>query len=220
MVFKNSRSFLSLIKDFHTEKQWTDVTIQYKGGSVTCHKFILGTASPILHDYLAKSNTECDTETLVLDGYFEQAEVEQLLSYVYGVSDKIPPSFMYLFSTHLQVKPDIKPEPDEPNHVTDNDVIGLWTEDDWNDDKPGSKYKYSKYDDDDDFIDDSGQYSDECDSDYVKPVRKPKIKNKVIKTENGLKKYECMYCKELVNKESLKITEFIKTLAMVSHFCY
>ena len=119
MVFRNSRPFISLIKDFYGEKKWTDVTIQYRGGSVTCHKFILGTASPILHNYLAKSNTDCDIETLVLDESFSHSEVEQFLSYLYGVSHKIPQSFLYLFSvsTLVQVKPqldDIKFEPVEP----------------------------------------------------------------------------------------------------------
>ena len=60
--------------------------------------------------------------------------MEQFLAYVYGVNNKLPQAFAFLFPSHLQVKPDIKHEPEE-NHQGAGGFVGLWNCDDW----PNSK---------------------------------------------------------------------------------
>ena len=227
MVLRNRHSFLSLIKESHHQREWTDVHIRHNGETGVCHKFVLGTASSFLHDIFTKtSNDNSEIETIIFDTAFEYSEVEDFLSYVYGVTHKFPLNMVHLFSTHLQVKPDIKPEPDETSQLGDDgDYVGLWNCDDWTNGRKdvGSKYDYGldddedggdgdkeNYDNDSDFINDEDEDEPSYKSDRV-AIRKSKQeykKNKIVTTENGMKKYECRFCGELVHKMPRHVTKY------------
>jgi len=209
MVLKNHRSFLSVIQECHNVKIWTDVNFHHNGFVFPCHKFILGTASPVLNDIFKRCNVDSDSETLILDPAFHYQEVEQFISYVYGVQPSLPYSFSSLFPTNLQVKPDIKPEPDDLNG-TNGGFVDLWSED-WGEDK---KKNIDYFDDDFYDVDDTKNYEEDEDYEEEEIVgrkrgRRKKAetppdggykKFKTVTTAAGKKKYECPYCGEGVYK--------------------
>ena len=222
MVIKNRKTFLSLIKESHGEREWTDINIQYQGGSLPCHKFVLGTASSVLQEILMKSSSESEGENLIFDSAFEYSELEQLLAYIYGVNSKLPQAFGFLFPSHLQVKPDIKHEPEE-NHQGAGGFVGLWNCDDWPNSKNQNQIDMTNesnkekqyddnYDDDDyydngkdydydsmeDFIDDDDEYDE--DEEPRRNKKGPKPKYKIVSNNKGTKKYECPYCGEFAHK--------------------
>lgn len=202
MVLKTTRTFLSLIKECHAENQWTDVSLRHHGATLACHKFVLGTASTVLHEALVKTDPGGEAEqSIIFDTGFERSDIEQLLSYVYGVSSSLPDHLLFLFPSNLQVKPDIKRELEESSsHIKKND-IPLWDLD-WQNGHSGIQnsdfkydYTYDNYYDDDmkNFI------NDDDDDDYDDRPRKKKPFKRVT-TTNGEKKYECPYCQKQVNK--------------------
>ena len=98
MVLKTTRTFLSLIKECHAENQWTDVSLRHHGATLACHKFVLGTASTVLHEALVKTDPGGEAEqSIIFDTGFERSDIEQLLSYVYGVSSSLPDHLLFLF---------------------------------------------------------------------------------------------------------------------------
>ena len=208
MTFKSERSFLTFIKDSHRDNQWTDIRILNNGHTFNCHKFILGTSSNVLHNVFTKSDTGSEVDYLVFDKSFDHFEVQQLLSYVYGVETHPPQCFAFLFPSHLQVKPDLvkheilEPLLDDENsrgnlhgsngHYNNYSEIDLGGDGENNYDD-GPFYEY-----DDDFIDD-----DEEEEDYRSPYKKKKPKAKKltrVTAADGSKKYECPYCGKHVNK--------------------
>ena len=211
MVLKSLKSFLTVVKESHSEKQWTDVNIRFAGESHPCHKFVLGAQSHVLHEVFLNSETGAEVETLIFDGAFDNSDVQEFISYIYGVTTNIPHKFSFLFPSHLQVKPDIKPEHLEevPQVIRNTHFGGLWDVDDWQDEgknefgnNHSNSYDYDNgdgfdrdygYDKDDSFIDD-----DDYDDDYTRPNGKRK-KYKKVKLEGG-EKSECQYCGKFVNK--------------------
>ena len=201
MAFKAERPFLSLISGCHSSAVWADVAILHGGRSLPCHKFVLGTSSRVLHSAFSRTDTGSEMETLVFDNSFSQTEIEELISYVYGVAHKAPQSFSFLFPSDLQVKPDtIKHEVIEPlleqEYMADiKAYIG-------HDSFYNDKYDYGN--------NDPGEYDDDYDDDEemeFKPSKKvkngstsPKKNYKRVTTEEGTKKYECPYCGKHVNK--------------------
>ena len=139
------RSLTSLVQESRREQQWTDARIRWRGSSVPGHRFILATSSPVLHQILLQcdrdhGSLEADTD-LVFDTSFDQTDVDQFLSYVYGLSDQLPAHLSSFFPSHQQqqqlqqqqLKPEIKPDI-EHNHVHQQPGPGnLWDEH-WTDD--------------------------------------------------------------------------------------
>ena len=200
------RTFLSVIKDCHNDKEWTDVNIQHNGSVTPCHKFVLGTTSPVLQDVFLKSDTGAEAESLIFDGSFDEKEISEFLSYAYGVSNTLPENFLFLCPSHFQVKPDIiKPEPSESSLHRNNNQShnhSIWDADDWGDRQQGRGQSYQNdYDnyyeegvthyDTDEFINDEDEYEE-------KPRKKRKY-TKRTSSEKGEKKgksfpKQCPHC--------------------------
>ena len=184
---------------------WTDVTILHLGSTHPCHKFILSTASPVLHDIFRKLSLDLDCDSIILDPAFLSQEVDQLLCYVYGVTNQVPDSFLQLFPSQLQVKPDIKPEPLHTEADLNNEILWAdeWPDDNSNHTQKRTKYKYNYDEDYDDYEDEYHDNEDELiGKKRGRPRKVPDGENKKSKTvsSDGKKKYECPYCNEQVYK--------------------
>ena len=40
MALKSQKTLLELLQEGHADRQWCDLTIQYKGGALPCHRFV------------------------------------------------------------------------------------------------------------------------------------------------------------------------------------
>jgi len=198
MALKTRKNFLTVIKECHSEKLWTDVILQHRGSALTCHKFVLGTSSSVFQEVFHKSSTVDQDEpaTLVFDGAFDFAEIEQLLSYVYGVSSALPMSMSCLFPSHLQCKPDIKPEVEEANNQSRNGKSGLLDIDYW------SENRHNGYDNHDFDYEDVQEWDNLYDEDYKGPNSSKKKQKKANSENTDKPKSECPYCGKMINKLS------------------
>ena len=219
---KSERKLLEVIQESHSTKQWCDVTIQYKGGALPCHKFVLGTASPVLRAIFLRSKALEETENIVFDGRFQHQDIEQLLQFVYGVSSTCPKEFQFLFPEKMPVKPDIKPEPENQQQQQQQQESvpyeELWDDELWDNRRHDTDLSYKfdqdmdyeqdedeEEDDEDDdadsFIDDSEDLESDLWGHGYKSSRSKKSKSyKQITTPEGRKRYKCPYCDKLVNK--------------------
>ena len=207
MVLKMRRTFLSVIKDCHNDREWTDVNIQHNGSVTPCHKFVLGTTSPVLQDVFLKSETGVEAESLIFDGSFEEAEIAEFLSYAYGVSNALPENFLFLCPSHFQVKPDIiKPEPSESSLHRNNNQShnhSIWDAEDWTADRQQDRTQSYENDYDNYYEEGGTNYdTDEFINDDDEYDEKPRKKRKYTKrssSEKGEKKSksfpkQCPHC--------------------------
>ena len=95
MNFKRSHSIVSLIKETFLSDVNSDVRIVSSSNSFCCHKVVLGAVSPYLSHLLLQTSPSDQQVSLVLSDSSDE-DVQQFLSFAYGLSPAIPESLKFL----------------------------------------------------------------------------------------------------------------------------
>ena len=87
------KPILPLIKNCFQEDNWTDVDLVGTNGRIFCHKFILASVFPLLHQVFSDISIEEDKIVVIFDE-FTLSDIKQLVAFSYGLSKNITKSLV------------------------------------------------------------------------------------------------------------------------------
>ena len=90
------KPIIPLISKCYQDLSWKDLEIVCNNEKILCHKFILATVSPLLHQLFTDSSIEEDKTVVILDKFY-LSDIKKLVAFSYGLSKKIPTSIVSAF---------------------------------------------------------------------------------------------------------------------------